>query len=440
MIKLLKNMNLRQIASSALLFVLTTTTATAQISFSSYALQNVNIIDVNTNDILYDYTIIINNDKISKILPSKNYSLNDTIPSIKLKGKFVVPGLIDSHVHFATDPTEERRDNAEKVLKEMLLTGITSVRDMAGDARALSSLSRNALVGDIVAPNIYYSSLMAGSKFFKDPRTLATAQGGVSGQMPYMKAIDDNSNILLEVAQAKGTGAKGIKLYALLTNQQIKTIVLEAKKQNIPVWSHASLIPTLPIDVVSSGVISISHSDMLVNQTYREKTNIPSSWKGTGALEMLPEFWDEEYSKLKLNSIFELMKQYNVVLDATLTVYESYKGLKNAHWRYEMAKRITREAKNAGVKVAAGSDSDQATFVQYEMKLLVNEAGFTPFEALVSATKNSAQATGIIDNQGTIEVGKKANLLFLNSNPVENIDHIDDLFMVIKNGKFYNKK
>jgi hypothetical protein len=51
------------------------------------------------------------------------------------------------------------------VLKEMLLTGITSVRDMAGDARALSNLSRDALVGDIV-PNIYYSSLMAGSKFF----------------------------------------------------------------------------------------------------------------------------------------------------------------------------------------------------------------------------------------------------------------------------------
>jgi hypothetical protein len=48
----------------------------------------------------------------------------------------------------------------------MLLTGITSVRDMAGDARALSNLSRDALVGDIVAPNIYYSSLMAGSKFF----------------------------------------------------------------------------------------------------------------------------------------------------------------------------------------------------------------------------------------------------------------------------------
>lgn len=440
MIQFFTKMNLRLVLSSVLLFVLTTTTVSAQFHFSSYALQNVNIIDVNTKEIRYDYTIIINKDEISAIVPSKNYKPNDTIQSLKLKGKFVVPGLIDSHVHFATDPTEERRDNAEKVLKEMLLTGITSVRDMAGDTRALSSLARNALVGDIVAPNIYYSSLMAGSKFFTDPRTLATAQGGVSGQMPYMKAIDDNSNILLDVAQAKGTGAQGIKLYAILTNQQIKTIVAEAKKQDILVWSHAALIPTLPVDVVSSGVISISHSDMLVNQTYHEKTDIPTRWKGVDALEKLPEFWEEEYSKLKLNAIFELMKQYDVVLDATLSVYKSYQGSEHAHWRYEMAKRITRDAKNAGVKVAAGSDSDQVTFVQYEMKLLVSEAGFTPLEAIIAATKNSAQATGILKNQGTIEVGKKANLLFLNSNPVENIDQMDDLFMVIKNGKFYNKK
>jgi imidazolonepropionase-like amidohydrolase len=433
-------MNLRQITLTILLLVLTSTTASAQFSFGNYALQNVNIIDVNSNDVLYDYTIIINNDKISDILPSKTYIANDTVQSIILKGKFVVPGLIDAHVHFATDPTEERRDNAEKVLKEMLLTGITSVRDMAGDARALSNLSRDALVGDIVAPNIYYSSLMAGSKFFSDPRTIATAQGGVSGKMPYMKAIDDNSNFVLDVAEAKGTGASGIKMYAYLSNNEVVKIVEEAKRQNIAVWSHAALQIAKPSEIISSGVISISHSELLIYEKFPKKEDVPTNWKGANAVNMTAEFWEEEYDKLGLNKIFELMKQYDVVLDATLSVYEPDKNLENSHWRYEMEKRITRDANKAGVKVAAGSDSNQVTFVQYEMKLLVNEAGFTPFEALVSATKNSAQATGIIKNQGTIEVGKKANLLFLNSNPVENIENIDDICLVIKNGKMYNKK
>ncbi len=430
-------MNVRKLLSILLISI--STTASAQFSFSSYALQNVNIIDINTNDILYDYTIVINNDKISAILPSKNYSVNDTVQSIKLKGKFVVPGLIDAHVHFATDPTAERRDNAEKVLKEMLLTGITSVRDMAGDARALSSLSRDALVGDIVAPNIYYSALMAGSTFFSDPRTIASAQGGISGKMPYLKAIDDNSNMILDVAEAKGTGAAGIKMYAYLSNNEVVEIVKEAKRQNFPVWSHASLQIAKPSEIIVSGVISISHANMLVYEN-DESEKLIKSWIDHKATGKEKEFWDREFEKLNFSKLYKLMIDHKVVLDATLSVLVAYKNHPKMIWRYEIGKRIIQQAHNAGVLIDAGSDSDQETFVQHEMKLLVNEAGFTPFEALVSATKNSAQATGILKNQGTIEVGKKANLLFLDSNPIEKIEHIDDIFLVIKDGKLYNKK
>jgi hypothetical protein len=172
----------------------------------------------------------------------------------------------------------------------MLLTGITSVRDMAGDARALSSLSRNALVDDIVAPNIYYSALMAGSKCFSDPRTIATAQGGVSGKMPYMKAIDDSSNIALEVAEAKGTGAQGIKLYARLTKEQVRAIVTEAKKQAIPVWSHAALNSAIPTNIIPLGVISISHSFMLIDYKIKKREDFPESWNAVGAKEMPAEF------------------------------------------------------------------------------------------------------------------------------------------------------
>ena len=432
-------MNLRQITSTILLLVLTSTTASAQFSFGNYALQNVNIIDVNSNNVLYDYTILINNDKISDILPSKNYIANDTVQSIILKGKYVVPGLIDAHVHFATDPTEERRDNAEKVLKEMLLTGITSVRDMAGDARALASLSRNTLVGDILGPNIYYSSLMAGSKFFADPRTIASAQGGISGKMPYMKAIDDNSNMVIEVAQAKGTGASGIKMYADLSNNEVVKIVEEAKRQNFPVWSHAALQIAKPSEIIASGVISISHANMLVYEN-DDSENLIKSWIDHKPNGKEKEFWDKEFEKMDFSELYNLMINHNVVLDATMSVLVMYKNHPKMIWRYEIGKRIIQQAHKKGVLIAAGSDSDQSTFVQHEMKLLVNECGFSPSEALVAATKYSAMATGILENEGTIEVGKKANLLLLNANPTENIEHIDDIFLVVKNGKLYNKK
>ncbi|WP_282122660.1 amidohydrolase family protein [Algibacter mikhailovii] len=432
-------MSLRQLKSIILICVLTSTTVSAQFSFGNYALHNVNIIDTSSNGVLYEYTILVSNDKILNILPSKNYKPHDSVQSINLKGKFVVPGLIDAHVHFATDPTKERRDNAEKVLKEMLLSGITSVRDMAGDARALSSLSRNALVDDIMAPNIYYSSLMAGTTFFSDPRTIASAQGGVSGKMPYMKAIDDNSNIALDVAEAKGTGAAGIKLYAHLSNIQVKKIVEEAKRQNFPVWSHAALQIAKPSEIISSGVTSISHANMLVYEN-DESENLITSWIDHKSDGKDKAFWDKVFEKLDFSELYQLMIDHHVVLDATTSVLVIYKNHPKMVWRYEIGKRIIQQAQKSGVLIGAGSDSDQSTFVQHEMKLLVNECGFSPLEAIIAGTKHAAMATGILEKEGTITVGKKANLLILDANPMDNIEHIDDILLVVKNGKLYNNK
>lgn len=432
-------MKSRKIVTCIIIFIIGVSSAFAQFSFDNYALCHLNIVDVNAKKILKDYTIVIQNGKIQNILPSKDYMPNDSVQSIVLRNKFVAPGLIDAHVHFATDPTEERRDNAEKVLREMLLTGITSVRDMAGDARTLSSLSRDALIGDIVAPNLYYSSLMAGNKFFSDPRSIATAKGGVSGKMPYMKAIDSTSNMPLEVAQAIGTGASGIKMYANLSNNEVVKIVKEAKRQNIPVWSHASLQLAKPSEIIASGVISVSHAYMWIYENDKNDDLI-KFWSNhkPGAEEN--EFWDKEFEKLDFSDLYKLMIKHNVVLDATITVLKLKKKDPRRVWVYEIGKRIIQQAHKASVLIDAGSDSDQETFVQYEMKLLVNECGFTPFEAIIAATKYSAMATGIFNQEGSIEIGKKANLLFLNSDPTKNINKIDDVHLVIKNGKLYNPK
>lgn len=417
-----------------------TSICNAQFSFDNYALHNLNVIDVNSKKIFKDYSIVIHNDLIVDILPTKNFIENDSTHSINLKNKYVLPGLIDAHVHFATDPTAERRDNAEKVLKEMLLTGITSVRDMAGDTRALSGLSRNTLVGDIDGPNIYYSALMAGPDFFADPRTIATAQGGISGKMPYMKAIDSTSNLTLEIALARGTGAAGIKLYANLSSQEIKNIVKEAKKQGVNVWAHAALIPTKPSDIITSGVISVSHVDMLLYEFFKSRKELVNKWTISKNDTKSSNYWDNQFNKLDFSEIYQLMIDNKVVLDATMTVYEKYKDRPEYSWRFEIGKRITNEAYQKGVLVAAGSDSDQKTFVQHEMKLLVNQCGFNPFDGIVAATKNSAMATGISETEGAIESGKKANLLLLNLDPTTDIENIDSVFMVIKNGKLYNPK
>jgi imidazolonepropionase-like amidohydrolase len=313
-----------------------------------------------------------------------------------------------------------------------LYTGITSVRDMAGDARTLAGLSRDALTGDVVSPDIYYSALMAGPKFFRDPRTVATTRGGVAGQMSYMRAISDSTNLVLAVAEAKGTGASGIKLYAELPAKLVDEIVAEAKKQGMLVWGHAWLSPAKPSDLIRAGVSSISHAPLLIRETM---DSIPAAWKKPGHPDA---FWKDA---VPINTaLLKMMKDHHTILDATLATYEKWSKEDPAYqYNYEIAKRITAQAYKAGVTICAGTDDDQTGFVQHEMHLLVYDAGLSPIDALVAATLNGAEALGIDGATGTIEAGKSADLVVLDQNPLDNIDNIRSVSMVMKAGKIFKK-
>lgn len=396
-----------------------------------FALTGVTIIDAQRGQPATKQTVLISKGIITAIFPDGSKPLPDSIAVIRLNGKFLLPGLIDTHVHLATDPSgTDNRVATLAVLDRMLHSGITTVRDMAGDARVLAGLSRDAFVGEIPSPDIYFSALMAGPAFFKDPRTIASAKGGVAGQMPYMKAVTDTTDLVLAVAEAKGTGASGIKLYADLAPALVSRIVKEANRQGLLVWGHAWLNPARPKDLIVAGVSSLSHAPLLLYQTM---DSIPTSWKKSG----LPDkFWRD--SLPDETTVFSLMKKYNTLLDATMSAYHQWASQDPAmRYDYEITKRLTAAAYMAGVRISAGTDDDQQNFVQSEMELLVHDAGFSPKDAITAATKHGAEALGIGSICGTIESGKKANLLLLDKNPLERIENIRSVVMVIKAGMIY---
>lgn len=375
-------------------------------------------------------TVIIVDDRITAIQPSGK-PIPDSAVVINLGGKYLLPGLIDSHVHMATDPSGvDNRTHTLQVLQQMLYSGVTTVRDMAGDARTLAGLSRDAMTGDMPSPEIYYSALMAGPSFFTDPRTQSSSKGGVNGQMPYMAAVTDSTDLVLAVARAAGSGATGIKLYANLSDTLMARIITEANRQHIPVWSHAWLQGAKPSDLVNAGAISISHTPLLL---YEKLKKVPDAWKhaDTNAV-----FWDKNLPAL--DDLFKLMKQHHTILDATMLTYRKWAASDSSmRWDYEITKRYTRQAHAAGVIICAGTDDDQEQFVQEEMSVLVSDAGLTPFEAIVAATKNSAEAIGADTKKGTIAVGMDADLLVLTRSPLENIANIKSVHLVVKSGRIY---
>ncbi|MBS1531411.1 MAG: amidohydrolase family protein [Bacteroidetes bacterium] len=405
----------------------------AQVSFGNIALKGVTIIDAKHRVPLARQVVLIQGKFISDIFTDGSKAIPDSFTVINLTGKYLLPGLIDTHVHMATDPSGvDNRAHTLSSLEQMLYSGITTVRDMAGDARTLAGLSRDAMTGDIISPDIYYSALMAGPAFFNDPRTHTSARGAVAGKMPYMLGVTDSTDMTLAMAEAKGTGATGIKLYAYLPADIVRKIVLEANKQGMIVWGHAWLEPAKPTDMVNAGVSSISHAPLMV---YDKLDSIPYAWKHQTHT---PQFWDSVTPDL--SRLFELMKQHHTILDATLLTYKQA-GEHSLAWQcsYELGKRITAKAYQAGVTICAGTDDDQVEFVQSELNCLVKEAGLTPIDAIIAVTLNGARALQIDKQYGTIEPGKTADLLVLDKNPLQDIGNITSVNFVLKDGKVYKK-
>ena len=374
--------------------------------------------------------IVVEGERIKAIVPVDQIKADLDAKIHDMRGMYVMPGMIDSHVHYATNPN---RVYAEAQLKRNVYGGVTGVRDMAGDARELGSLSRAALLNNIPSPDIYYSALVAGPSFFNDPRTVAAARGMQPGQVPWLYAVDDHTDIALTIAQARGTGASGLKIYANLPGHLVARLVAEGKRQKFPVWSHLQVYPASPYD--SLGATAISHACMIARHV-REAGKAHYGHSGE------PSYAGLTAADPAIGKYIAALAQSGSLLDATLSVYAP-KGTPRC--QIELAGDITRAAHKAGVKIIAGTDTDGQgddpyPIVDHELERLVKHAGLTPNEAIMSATANAAIAVGKQDDIGTLEAGKFANMMFLKKDPLQDIGNVRSVTLTIKRGKHFARE
>ena len=378
-------------------------------------------------------TLVLRAGRIAAIYPDGSQPLPPDGTERDVAGRFVLPGLIDAHVHLATSPSgREYRPRVEAQLKNALLGGVVAVRDMAGDARTLADLARALAAGDLTAPVIRYSAVMAGPGFFDDPRVRASSIGVVPGTAPWGRAITDSTDLRQVVAEARGTGASAIKLYADVSAALAQRLTDEAHRQGLHVWAHLALAPARPSEVVAAGVDVVSHALLIP----WEVTPL-LDWKARQQVDLTigPEH-------PAIQRLFALLRERQVILDPTLFVYRADSAASDtstARRREARAIDFTRAAHTAGVRIAAGTDglgADRTPLpnIHEELVLLVR-AGFTPLDALIAATRISAEAAGLQETHGTIAVGKAADLLVLNADPLADIRNTRQIALVIKQGR-----
>ncbi len=411
----------------------------------TYVIRNVNIIPMTASkELINNATVIIQNRKI--------VAINEAIPNnatiIEGKGKWLLPGLIDMHVHNLADvnfsnnfPTKGATlfTNNQDFMSLYITNGVTTVLELS--ARVEHFGQRNEIIkGNVIGPRVAMAFLIDG--------------GEDSG---------NNANTPEEGRQtvriAKAQGYEFIKVYSRLNQATFNAIVQEAQKQGMKVVGHIpnvfrgklaeAFIPNFGLvahaEEFSKQSKSFSFSDA---QRFAQLAKENDTWL-TPTLITMVRIAQQTHS---LDSIKNspLLKYVPPLMQSKWLFSNNYnretdpKRIARIDSMVAFHQILVKAFKEAKVPIIAGTDAGVSGVIwgfslHDEIALLV-DAGLSPDEALTSATRLPAQWLGIEDKIGTVERGKMADLLLLDANPLDDIANTRKIAGVFVNGCWVNKK
>lgn len=386
---------------------------------------------------------------------------------VDAQGQYLIPGLIDSHVHLLFVVNGSVSEQLDTDLHDLLAQGVTTVRDMGGNPAVLQARVRAMNV----APRVYSMQLVAGQRFFFNGsnayRATRTASGmgfhqppamtmQWMGWTPIMYTKDVSPDSIVRVAQA--AGAMGLKLYAQLDSVSVRRLVDAAHRAGMPVWGHAWVQPASVREQSTAGQDGVVHAAGLAGELYlaedRDTLVNDGDLQAATAAAANPEAAHDPRILAALDTMARRGTMFEPTLDATRRSVAGF-DMRNRHVpslqeEYVRAARgfgmeVTREAVKRGVRISAGSDhvaiappSERATLFS-ELQLYVDSIGMSPTAALLTATRDAARAIGGEPGKriGTIEPGHYADLVLLSKNPQADIRNLEAVEWVMRGGMLW---
>lgn len=402
---------------------------------SSLLLQNVAVIDGAGGVPLRARDVLIEGERIVGIWPTGSRPAPVGTERLDLTGRYLIPGLIDSHVHLKS----RQRDPGmiERVLDSVLRGGVTTVRDMGGKGE-LRELRLRADDLASASPDILLSSLVIGptSNFWMTgEQSTYIASGGSPGATAWFRRIERTEDAAPAVRAAADWGAAGIKVHSGMNPDMLRVVADEARRANLQLWTHANIGPARPGDAVSAGASILSHADMIA---YEGLVDQPAGFAGRPYIERTRlAMAATPVDGPALGRLFEQMRGASACLEPTLFVFTPREPSEmEAYARY--AAEATARAHRMGVRICAGTDAigGSTPNLPEELKLLVERVGLTPLEAITAATHGNAVALGLTD-RGLIRAGMRADLVVLSADPSLDITNLRRVEAVFKRGRIY---
>ena len=433
------------------------------------AVEHVTLIDGTGSRARSDITVLLEGNRIRAIESSDHFRPPKGAQIVNGRGKFLIPGLWDMHVHIAgisADPLWSK----EVLLPLFVANGITGVRDMGGDLKSLQAWRKQIDGGSLTGPHIVACGPMLD-------------RGG-ERPSPEISAVRTPAEAQKAVLDLKSQGADFIKVLSSLTRESYYAVAQESKAQHLDLVGHVpySITAAEASDAGQKSIEHIFYSNLMfdcstradeLRQRQREEMEKRSA---TGIAALISEA-NKSYSperaavlgqKLRANGtwlvptligIYPLGHFEELAKDTSRLKYLPTKLTRE--WTLEKLRKqypakyvdfygqqsdsevkILGDLHRAGVKILAGSDSldllNVCGFSLHQELALLVQAGLTPMEALQSATSNPAIFLGRQNDLGTIEIGKIADLVLLDANPLDDIHNSTRIKAVFVNGKLHS--
>jgi hypothetical protein len=400
-------------------------------------IKHVNIVNVIDGSIQPNMTVSIENKTIKNISPTQETSQTEQTQSIDATGKYMIPGLWDMHVHLA-------RLGSELSFPLFLSNGIVGVRDMGMSWKNLTHIQQQKK---------WFSPLVVSTgPILENPPQ----------SRPFRLIVKNKQEATQAVLNLKRKGINLVKVYDFMPRQAYFAAVKTAKKEGMFVVGHVPLSVSA-IEASEAGQRSIEHlrgfpslaifpseaqsknqDETTIIKTYAKNNTwqTPTLITGHMFIEMLQgktDSFEQDYRrKYFLNSVVKEWPSETAVLTQA-----QKEGLITKFSLDKMFPKV-RMMNDINVPLLAGTDAGSAYvlpgFGLHDELMLLVKAGLTPLDALRTATVNPAKFFDQESIFGSIEVGKRADLVLLDSNPLNNIENTKQVRAVILNGKYLSRE
>jgi imidazolonepropionase-like amidohydrolase len=375
----------------------------------AFALTHANLFDGTKNEISEDVTVFVRDGLIERIA-SGDVDVSGDYEVIDTEGNYLMPGLFDVHTHI--DSVKRAKQAVESGVTTVRSASVTSFQDVA-----LRELVKNGkLVGpEFLAAGIYITPNL-GDTVLADPRLVALADG-VNTDEELRLLVNINVDRGVDVIKTRGTQRAGLPdtdpRQQVYTQRQLRVVVDAAARHGLPVLVHAHGDEGARAAVLA-GARSIEHGTYLSDETLQLMQE-----RGTW---FVPTY-------VTMDAMNE--ERYDYVL-----------RLRGKHMVPQLERAI-RAAHRIGVRIATGADhyyeEDAINRISIEVERFV-QFGMSNFEALQTATVSPAELLKMDDRTGRIQEGFEADLILIPGNPLTNIEALQDVLLVMSDGKLALKR